>query len=184
MNIEQIIEALKQNQVVAYPTEAVFGLGCNPHCLSAIKSLLALKKRPKEKGLILIAPNLDFFCNFIDFTQISTAEYHRLIMPMSQAITWVVPAQADVSRFIRGQFSHLAIRLCQHPDVVALCEALGYPLISTSANVTGQMPARTAQEVREQFGEYFPVLDGKVGGATHPSEIRQLVDNVVLRQGS
>lgn len=61
MNREQIAEALRQNQVVAYPTEAVFGLGCNPQSESAVKKLLDLKQRPVEKGLILVAPSLDFF---------------------------------------------------------------------------------------------------------------------------
>lgn len=61
MNITQIIEKLKQNEVVAYPTEAVFGLGCNPFSQSAVEKLLILKQRPREKGLILVAPKLDYF---------------------------------------------------------------------------------------------------------------------------
>lgn len=52
MNIQQIVEQLKQNEVVAYPTEAVFGLGCNPNSESAVQKLLVLKQRPVEKGLI------------------------------------------------------------------------------------------------------------------------------------
>lgn len=183
MNIQQIINALQQNRVVAYPTEAVFGLGCNPYCIGAIEHLLTLKQRSKEKGFILIAPSLAFFADFVDFSQLSAEEKARLATISSRAITWTVPAKSNVSPYIRGNFSHLAIRLCQHPDVVTLCEAVGYPLISTSANLSGQTPAKTAQEVRQQFGGDFPVLDGNVGGAVKPSEIRQLVDNRILRQG-
>ena len=78
MNREQIAEALRQNQVVAYPTEAVFGLGCNPQSESAVKKLLDLKQRPVEKGLILVAPSLDFFRPFVDFEQINYEQLSRL----------------------------------------------------------------------------------------------------------
>ena len=75
MNREQIAEALRQNQVVAYPTEAVFGLGCNPQSESAVKKLLDLKQRPVEKGLILVAPSLDFFRPFVDLSRLMMSSF-------------------------------------------------------------------------------------------------------------
>ena len=60
MNVQQIAARLMQDEVVAYPTEAVFGLGCNPLSESAVRKLLDLKQRPIEKGLILVAPSLHF----------------------------------------------------------------------------------------------------------------------------
>ena len=77
MNIQQIAACLMQDEVVAYPTEAVFGLGCNPLSESAVRKLLDLKQRPIEKGLILVAPNLHFLQQFIDFSHLSDEQLSR-----------------------------------------------------------------------------------------------------------
>ena len=171
MNREQIAEALRQNQVVAYPTEAVFGLGCNPQSESAVKKLLDLKQRRVEKGLILVAPSLDFFRPFVDLQ----GKYER-------PTTWIVPAKSTTPHFLTGKFDSIAVRLCDHPSVKALCELTGFALTSTSANLTGEPPCRTADEVRLQFGANFPVLGEIVGDARNPSEIRDLRTNQLFRQ--
>lgn len=183
MNIEQIVACLKQGQVVAYPTEAVFGLGCNPQSESAVKKLLELKQRPMEKGLILVAPSLEFFRPFVDFTQLNEEQLARLQAHYDRPTTWVVPAKKDTPSFLTGKFDSIAIRLCEHPAVKALCESTDFALTSTSANLTGEPPCRYADEVRLQFGENFPVLDEPVGGAKNPSEIRDLLANQLFRQG-
>ncbi len=183
MNFQQIIDVLFNDEVIAYPTEAVFGLGCNPYSETAIQKLLALKKRPKEKGLILIAPSLDYLMDFIDIDALLPEQLTCLAKPSSPAITWLVPAKAMVSPWILGKFTRIAIRLCSHPDVIKLCKATGLPLISTSANLSGQSPARTVEEVRQQFGKNFPVLNGQVGDAANPSQIQDLVTKQILRQG-
>lgn len=183
MNIEQLVACLKQNQVVAYPTEAVFGLGCNPLSESAVKKLLDLKQRPIEKGLILVAPSLDFLQPFLALEQLNDEQLARLQGHYERPTTWVVPAKANVTTFLTGKFNSIAVRLCDHPDVKALCEAAGFALTSTSANLSGEPPCRSAREVRSQFGESFPVLDGIVGGAKNPSEIRDLLTNQLFRQG-
>lgn len=183
MNREQIAEALRQNQVVAYPTEAVFGLGCNPQSESAVKRLLNLKQRPVEKGLILVAPSLDFFRPFVDFEQINNEQLSRLQGKYERPTTWIVPAKSTTPHFLTGKFDSIAVRLCEHPSVKALCELTGFALTSTSANLTGEPPCRTADEVRSQFGADFPVLDELVGDARNPSEIRDLRTNQLFRQG-
>lgn len=183
MNIEHIAAALRQQQVVAYPTEAVFGLGCNPHSESAVKKLLDLKQRPIEKGLILVAPHLDFFRPFVDFSRLNAEQLARLQGQYARPTTWVVPANADTPHFLTGKFDSIAVRLCLHSAVKALCEATGFALTSTSANLSGEPPCRSADEVRSQFGADFPVLDAAVGGAQNPSEIRDLLTNQLFRQG-
>lgn len=183
MNREQIAECLRQNQVVAYPTEAVFGLGCNPQSESAVKKLLELKQRPIEKGLILVAPSLEFFRSFVDFSQLNEEQLSRLQAHYERPTTWVVPAKAETPRFLTGKFDSIAIRLCNHPAVRALCELTGFALTSTSANLSGEPPCRNADEVRLQFGADFPALDEAVGGAKNPSEIRDLLSNQLFRQG-
>lgn len=179
----QIVEKLKQNQVVAYPTEAVFGLGCNPNSEQAVRKLLALKNRPESKGLILIAPEWQFLQPYIDENRLSSAELQRFNQVSEKAITWIMPVQKSVPTYLKGQFDSIAVRLCKIPAVVELCHATGFALTSTSANLTGLSPCRTASEIRSQFGDDFPVLDMPTGGKNNPSEIRDIFTQQILRQG-
>ncbi|WP_294087031.1 Sua5/YciO/YrdC/YwlC family protein [uncultured Actinobacillus sp.] len=182
-NLEQILAKIKQNQVVAYPTEAVFGLGCNPNSEQAVKLLLDLKKRPEEKGLILIAHDVELLRPYIDESQLSETEWQRLNRLQEQAITWVMPAKTNVPRYLTGKFNSIAVRICRTPAVVALCENLQSALTSTSANLSGLTPCRTYHEVYTQFGQDFPVLEALTDGKTNPSEIRDIFTQKVFRAG-
>ncbi|MXG75122.1 Sua5/YciO/YrdC/YwlC family protein, partial [Cronobacter sakazakii] len=75
------------------------------------------------------------------------------------------------------------VRVTDHPLVVALCQAYGKPLVSTSANLSGLPPCRTVDEVRAQFGAAFPVVPGETGGRLNPSEIRDALTGELFRQG-
>lgn len=183
MNLTEILRQLTQDQVIAYPTEAVFGLGCNPHSRRALENLLMLKQRPWEKGLILVAPDLHFLLPFIDDNKLEAPHRQRLQAQYHHPITWVVPARADTPKLLTGQFNSIAVRLCQHHAVKQLCEHSGFALTSTSANLSGLPPCKTADEVRAQFGMDFPVLDMAVGNAAKPSEIRDLLTDQLFRQG-
>lgn len=183
MNFADIVEKLKQNQVVAYPTEAVFGLGCNPNSEAAVRKLLALKQRPESKGLILIAHERRFLQPYIDEAQIGEAEWQRVEQESEQAITWVMPANVSVPRYLRGEFETIAVRICRLDAVKKLCEASGFALTSTSANLSGQPPCRTANEVIAQFGDDFPVLKAETDGRANPSEIRDIFTQHIFRQG-
>lgn len=182
-NLDFIISQLKQGEVIAYPTEAVFGLGCDPFNDQAIEKLLKLKQRPQEKGLILIAPHLDFFKQIIDFNKLSAQDVQRLQQTYSRPTTWIVPVQKQVSPLLTGRFDTIAVRLCRHPAVEMLCQLAKMPITSTSANLSGQEPCRTYLQVQEQFGEHFPVLQAEVGDAKNPSEIRDLFTNQIVRKG-
>ena len=183
MNIQQIAARLMQDEVVAYPTEAVFGLGCNPLSESAVRKLLDLKQRPIEKGLIVVAPNLHFLQPFIDFSRLSDEQLARLQAQYDHPITWVVPAKAEIPHFLTGQFNSIAVRLCTHPAVKALCEETGFALTSTSANLTGFITLPQRRCCAFPIWADFPVLDEAVGQAQNPSEIRDLLTNQLFRQG-
>lgn len=183
MNIDQIATQLRQNEVVAYPTESVFGLGCNPLSESAVEKLLLLKQRPREKGLIVIAPSLAFLLPFIDQSQLTQKALAMLTATYDRPMTWVVPANVNTPDYLTGKFKSLAVRICSHPAVKALCERTGFALTSTSANLSGLNPCKTAEAVRQQFGTHFPVLDAPVGNAANPSEIRDILTNQLFRQG-
>ncbi len=183
MPLNLIAEKLKNGEVIAYPTEAVFGLGCDPNNQSAVSKLLDLKKRPVEKGLILVAHQLDLLKPFIDETKLSEQHWKKLTSQQAQPITWIVPAKSTVPIFLRGQFDTIAVRISQHPAITLLCNLTGFALTSTSANLSGLPPCKTTQEVRCQFGEFFPVLDMPIGETQNPSEIRDIFTDEILRKG-
>jgi len=182
-SLDACISYLHHDAVIAYPTEAVFGLGCNPDSESAVMALLALKQRPVEKGLILIAADYQQLQPYLDETRLNAEQKEKMFSFWPGPVTWVVPASAATPRWLTGRFDSLAVRVSDHPDVRQLCQTFGKPLVSTSANLTGLPPCRTAAEVHQQFGADFPVLQGETGGRTNPSEIRDALTGELIRQG-
>lgn len=181
--LSDVLRALQQEEVIAYPTEAVFGLGCDPDSEKAVNALLALKQRPWQKGLILIAANYEQLKPYIDDSMLNTAQQEMLFSCWPGPVTWVIPARAKTPRWLTGSFSSLAVRVSDHPLVQQLCSQYGKPLVSTSANLSGHEPCRTETEVRMQFGPFLPVLSGEVGGRLNPSEIRDALTGKQFRQG-
>lgn len=181
--LAQIVAALKQQQVIAYPTEAVFGVGCDPDSELAVTRLLALKQRPVEKGLILIAADFEQLKPYIDAAALSEEQLSVVFANWPGPVTFVFPALPSTPKWLTGRFDSLAVRVTNHPLVKDLCLAYGKPLVSTSANLTGLPPCRNVQEVQQQFGESFPVLVGDTGGRLNPSEIRDALTGELFRQG-
>ncbi|HCH50307.1 MAG TPA: L-threonylcarbamoyladenylate synthase type 1 TsaC [Proteus sp.] len=178
-----IVSALQNNQVIAYPTEAVFGLGCDPDSEQAVMALLALKQRPIEKGLILIADNYEQLKPYIDDDMLTQTQRERMFVSWPGPVTWVIPAKASTPKWLTGKFSSLAVRVTAHALVKALCLAYGKPIVSTSANLSGLPPCRTVDEVEGQFQNSIPILNGVVGGRLNPSEIRDALTGELYRQG-
>lgn len=179
--IAAAIDVLNEERVIAYPTEAVFGVGCDPDSETAVMRLLELKQRPVDKGLILIAANYEQLKPYIDDTMLTDVQ-RETIFPLAGPVTFVFPAPATTPRWLTGRFDSLAVRVTDHPLVVALCRAYGKPLVSTSANLSGLPPCRTVDEVRAQFGAAFPVVLVK-RGRLNPSEIRDALTGELFRQG-
>ena len=174
------IHAVQTGGVIAYPTEALYGLGCDPNDLAAVQRVLDLKQRPAHKGLILIAAHIAQVMPYL--FPLTEAIKARIFAPTSHPTTWLLPVNPDVSPLIRGEHDTLAIRITQHPTCVALCEGLGHPLISTSANLSQHEPARSAAEVQQQFGTQLTyILDAPLGNASAPSEIRDACTGAILR---
>ncbi|SMG61315.1 L-threonylcarbamoyladenylate synthase type 1 TsaC [Cedecea neteri] len=181
--LAQIVAALKEEQVIAYPTEAVFGVGCDPDSELAVTRLLELKQRPVDKGLILIAANFEQLKPYIDAAALNEAQLSVVFASWPGPVTFVFPALPSTPKWLTGRFDSLAVRVTNHPLVKELCLAYGKPLVSTSANLTGLPPCRTSQEVQQQFGQSFPVLMGDTGGRLNPSEIRDALTGELFRQG-
>ncbi|MGR5120849.1 L-threonylcarbamoyladenylate synthase [Vibrio astriarenae] len=183
-NFALAIEALNQGEVIAYPTEGVFGVGCDPDNAQAIQKLLNIKQRPVEKGLILIAANFAQLEDYIDLSQLTAQQLEAMQATWPGPVTWVVPASEKVTDWVSGQFDSVAVRVTDHPLVQQLCLTFGKPITSTSANLTGQPPCKTFQEVEQQLGSQdVTLLEGQTGGRENPSEIRDAKTGQVFRQG-
>lgn len=183
LSLAQSCEILNTGKVLAYPTEAVFGLGCDPDCESAVLTILSLKNRPVEKGLILIAANFQQLIPYIDMPSLTEKQKSQMRASWPGPVTWVVPKNKNTPYFLSGKFDSIAIRVSNHPVVSEICKTFGKPLVSTSANLSGKEPCRTIIEIEQQFGKHFPILDGKIGDRLNPSEIRDIKTGKIIRQG-
>ena len=174
------LRALAADGVIAYPTEAVYGLGCLPR-EEPVRRLLQIKQRSPRKGLILVAATARQLADYVAFPDPDTRD--RVMASWPGPVTWLLPAHPDTPDWLTGEHPTLAVRVSAHPVVQALCRRAG-AIISTSANPAGAAPARDAARVRAYFG---PVLDyvlaGAVGGSSRPTEIRDAVSGKVIRAG-
>ncbi|MCG6976125.1 MAG: threonylcarbamoyl-AMP synthase [Acidiferrobacterales bacterium] len=178
--LKQAARAIRAGAIVAYPTEAVFGLGCDPENLEAVWRLLALKQRPVEKGLILIAASFGQLAPYL--APVEKDIEKKVLASWPGPVTWLLPARDDVSPLLRGAHNTIAVRVTAHPVARALCQALGHPLVSTSANIANGRPARDALTVRRLFGDSIDYLvPGRVGDLKRPTEIRDARSDSVVR---
>ena len=176
-NIRQAALTVKQGSIIAYPTEAVFGLGCDPYQELSVHQLLVLKNRPVEKGLILVASDIS---QLDDFIEPLTDKQQQTIIN-SENTSWIVPAR-HAPYWLRGQHNSLAIRLSSHPIVKRLCDELQQPLVSTSANPAGKNPARNALQCHHYFHRQLDIiLCAATGSLQQPTEIRDLITQKVIR---
>ena len=178
--LEEAVAALRTGGVIAYPTEAVWGLGCDPDDEAALARLLRLKQRDPAKGVILVAASIEQVAPWLE--GVPEAQRATLAASWPGPTTFLVPDNGRAHALVRGDHDRVALRVSDHPLVVALCEAFGGPLVSTSANRAGEPPAMSADEVRRAFGEELDaVLEGELGGLLRPSTIRDLATGRVLR---
>ena len=175
-------DLLRRGGVIAYPTEAVWGLGCDPFDEAAVLRLLALKQRAVDKGLILIAASASQFDGLLDWNALPDDRRAAVHASWPGPHTWIVPATARVPRWITGAHAGVAVRVSAHPLVVALCAAFAAPLVSTSANPAGAAAPRTLAEFDPAL---LAMLDGVVagdtGGRDRPSDIRDARSGAALR---
>lgn len=166
--------------VIAYPTEAVYGFGCHPESDIALSRILKIKQRPWQKGMLLVASNIDQVIPYISIaglSQLSCLKEHR-----EYPVTWLLPVDSHVSPLLTGTHKKIAVRISSHPIVKALCDTADSAIVSTSANRAGIEPALYAHQVRSQFQlELDQVVAGNVGGFSKPSAIIDAETQTVIR---
>lgn len=171
-------EVLRAGGLVAYPTEGVFGIGCDPDNHDALVRLMEVKGRVPDKGLILIGSSEDQVMRYACPLEPARMEQVRRCWP--GPVTWVLPARSGVDPLVTGGRDTVAVRVTAHRIAAALCDAFGGALVSSSANASGRPPARTALAARRSTCVDF-YLAGRVGPAGGPSMIRDGRSGRVLR---
>ena len=179
--IRPCVNALKAGQCIAYPTEAVWGLGCDPFNEQAVQQILTLKSRPVEKGLIIIASQINHVQFLLEGLPQST------VAKMTEAwpghVTWLIPHRGRVPRFISGDSDKVAVRVSAHPVVRAIGDAYKAPFVSTSANPASELSATNLDQVLQ----YFPpessltYAPGEVGSQLRASTIIDAETGAILR---
>jgi len=177
-----IAHYLKHGGVIAYPTESIFGLGCDPSNRKAVQRILRIKKRPQRKGLILIADRFSKLQPYI--APLTSAQINQMhnAWQASRPHTWLVPAAKNCPKWITGRHKTIAVRVTKHPLSAQLCKNAGMALVSTSANPAGGQPAKTTKNCYQRFASQARVITGKTGGAKRPSTIQDLLTGKILRK--
>jgi len=179
-SIRHAAQILTEGGLIAYPTEAVFGLGCLPDRHDTIQKLLTLKKRPKEKGLILLASDLSQLSPYL--CPIDPNILKKIKASWPGPTTWILPTPQETSPLIRGNFESIAVRISAHPIVQELCTQCQSPIISTSANISGQPMSYTTQDVKKHFNNDLDyILDGALGDSKKPSIIKDALSDQIIR---
>ncbi len=180
IGIEESAKLIASGKIIAYPTEAVYGLGCDPHNQKAVHRLIEIKQRPKTHGFILVASDFEMlqaFCADIDPKQ-----QDKIMATWPGPYTWIFPKSSRCPAWLCGEFDSIAVRVSAHPVVKSLCVACNTPLVSSSANLHGEPPLKTPQEVMAIFGSNIDgVVEGELGSSLKPTSICDAVSGKILR---
>ncbi|MGO1400502.1 MAG: L-threonylcarbamoyladenylate synthase [Moraxellaceae bacterium] len=199
-SVVQAAQWLKSGQLLAYPTESVWGIGCDPYDLKAVRRILTIKQRPESKGMIVITDSIERLAPLLE--PLTEAQRHPIVTSWhsdsentdpqyQQAHTWLLPIPNTLVRsiptWITGQHQTVAVRVIAHPVVRQLCRQLVSEqnpfglLVSTSCNPSGQAPAVTLDDAYHYFSEQVCYLQGQTLGYTLPSQIRDAMTGSIIR---
>jgi len=165
--------------VIAYPTDTIYGLGCDPYNQEAVERINLIKCRPHNKQFILLAGNIDQVKPLIDISDRQQENIIRKTEPTS----WIVKASKRAPAWLTDADNQLTIRISKHPLVQKLCQRLGHALISTSANISGRNPAKNSLQIHSYFHSSIDkILATNKSLTARPSTIIRLNDNTIIRE--
>lgn len=174
--ISQASVILQNGGVIAYSTETVIGLGCDPSHQAAVNRILWLKNRAVENGLIVLVDNITSLQNHTK--PLSTEQIASI--STAKNTTWLIPTNEHVPRWVRGKHEKIAVRITQHTTANPLSAATD-GIISTSANISSYKILANQNEIRDWFGPHVDYIIVSETGSNTPSEIKDLITGEKLR---
>jgi len=183
-HLRRASEVIRSGGVIAYPTEAVYGLGCDPWNSQAVSRILRIKNRPVSKGLIVMASDLAQLNSLITFPDSKIEQ--KVTNTWPGPVTWIIPASDQCPSWLKGEHSGLAVRVTAHPLCRALCKIAG-PIVSTSANLSEKLPVKNGWSIRMKFGQtkiggqLDYILRGNLSGEDRPTTIKDALSDKQIR---
>lgn len=180
--IERARVVLEQGGIIGYPTDTVYGLGCDLMHKQAIERLHVMKSLPRGKPLSFICPDLS---DIARYAVVDNATYRVLKHFLPGPYTFVLQATREVPKIALTKQKTVGIRVPDHPVTQALVRALGRPIINTTASGDDDAPLIDPAEIQQRYPALDLVLDCETGG-TDPTTVVDLSSGEirVLRQGA
>lgn len=183
--IRRAVEALEAGEIIAYPTDTVYGIGCDLFSKKSIDKLYQIKRMDSSQKLALICPDLGSVARY---AVVEDATFRILRKYLPGPYTFILEATREVPKMVQTKRRTIGVRIPDHPIIQALVRAFGKPLVSTTAAPHGHAPYIDPHEIDDRFPGLGMVLDGGVGGsvptsvidltAAYPQVIREGVGSV------
>jgi L-threonylcarbamoyladenylate synthase len=171
--IARAARVLQNNGVIGYPTETVYGIGSNIYSSEAVRRIYRLKQRDQSKALIVIAADVLQISDLVSDLPEAAERLMENFWPGPLTLIFNASAEFQHSAFRKAKT--VAIRIPDSPLCLSLIKTCGFPIVSTSANISGQEPATTAQEVVSAFGQQLDLI---IDGGPSPSRVPSTVVDV------
>jgi len=181
-NISRVAESLKAGGIIAYPTDTTYGIGCSIMCKKSIERIYQMKMRVRSKPFSFICSSLS---EVSQYAMVSNASFKLLKRYLPGPYTFVLAATREAPDLLLTRQKTVGIRIPDNRICLDLVSALGNPIITTSANLSGEDPVGDPSIIAETFGNQLDfVIDGGIL-ATDVSSVISLVNDqpVVLRTG-
>ncbi|MCP3178103.1 MAG: L-threonylcarbamoyladenylate synthase [Desulfuromonadales bacterium] len=181
--VNRVVECLKQGGVIVYPTDTIYGIGCDIFNKKGVKKIYQIKQRDPRKPFSFICSDLSDVANY---AQVSNFAFKTMKRNLPGPYTFVLEATRIVPDLLTTKQKTVGIRIPDNPIAQAIVKELGHPLVTTSVNISGEEPIHDPAEIEASLGKMVDmVVDGGVllGDA---STVISLIDDQVeiLRQGS
>jgi tRNA threonylcarbamoyl adenosine modification protein (Sua5/YciO/YrdC/YwlC family) len=180
--IRRAVDALLAGGVIAYPTDTVYGLGCDLFDKKAVDRLYQIKGMPRTQQLAFVCRDI---ADVTTYAVVNDAEYRILKQYLPGPYCFILHATREVPRIVQTPRKHVGVRIPNHPVALALVGELGHPIISSTAARAGAEPHVDPKELDIDFPGLDLVLDGGPGGVL-PTTVVDLTGSepVLVREGA
>ncbi|PIE56410.1 MAG: threonylcarbamoyl-AMP synthase [Desulfobulbus propionicus] len=180
--IAQVVEVLHRGGVICYPTDTMYGIGCDIFAPKAVKRVYQIKQRPKNKPFSFMCSDLK---NISEYAHVSNTAYRLLRKNLPGPYTFVLPGTKLVPKIMMTRQKTVGLRVPDCPICLDIIGAIQHPLVNTSASFADKEPVLDAWEVDRLFGKLVDLI---VDGGTVPGKSSSLISLVkeqpeVLRHG-
>ena len=179
-NCDEAVRFLKTGSVICYPTEAVYGLGCDPWCETAVNEIYKIKNRTKDKPFLLVASSVEQLNKLVNIKKITDEVKNS--WPGHN--TWLIPSKLSTPKWLVNSKTNLiGVRVSNHPVIIEICKKFDSPIISTSANKSHETSINNKQDVINMLSDNIDFLvDGNLGNEKKPSIIKNMITNKIIRK--